>query len=454
MFEILNNIEEKENINFNKPGNNKSVFIETYGCQMNLADSEIVLSVLSKYGYNETNDINDSDIILLNTCSVRENAENKIYNRLNVLKGFKKNNPNLIIGILGCMAERLRKNLIDKQSIVDLIVGPDEFRKIPGLIENIIETGEKGIAVKLSKVETYDDITPVCKDGITAFISVMRGCDKFCTFCVVPYTRGRERSRLLQSIVNETKKLFDDGLKEVTLLGQNVNSYRDGNFDFADLLEACAKAVPQMRIRYITSHPYDLSLKLIETMAYYDNICKYIHLPVQSGSDRILKLMNRMYTIEHYKSILKKTRELMPGIGLSTDIISGFPGETEDDHKLTLELLEEIKYDGAFMFAYSPREHTKAFEMRNSVPDEVKKRKLSEIIEIQSLISTNINKNLVGKIKEVLLESVSKKSVDFLMGRTDCNKSVIIPKDSFKIGDLVNVKIKRTNSATLFGDVV
>jgi tRNA-2-methylthio-N6-dimethylallyladenosine synthase len=421
---------------------------------MNLADSEIVLSVLSNYGYNETNDINNSDIILLNTCSVRENAEKKIYNRLNVLKSFKKNNPNLIIGILGCMAERLRKNLIDKQSIVDLIVGPDEFRKIPGLIENLIETGEKGIAVKLSKVETYDDITPVRKDGITAFISVMRGCDKFCTFCVVPYTRGRERSRLHESIVNETRRLFDDGLKEVTLLGQNVNSYRDGNFDFADLLEMCAKAVPQMRIRYITSHPYDLSLKLIETMASYDNICKYIHLPVQSGSDRILKLMNRMYTIEHYKSILNKTREAMPGIGLSTDIISGFPGETEDDHKLTIELLEELKYDGAFMFAYSPREHTKAFEMKNNVPDEIKKRRLSEIIEIQSLISTNLNKNLVGKTKEVLLESVSKKSDDFLMGRTDCNKSVIIPKGSFKIGDLVNVKIKRTNSATLFGDVV
>ena len=282
----------------------------------------------------------------------------------------------------------------------------------------------------------------------------MRGCDKFCTFCVVPYTRGRERSRLHESIVNETRRLFDDGLKEVTLLGQNVNSYRDGNFDFADLLEMCAKAVPQMRIRYITSHPYDLSLKLIETMASYDNICKYIHLPVQSGSDRILKLMNRMYTIEHYKSILNKTREAMPGIGLSTDIISGFPGETEDDHKLTIELLEELKYDGAFMFAYSPREHTKAFEMKNNVPDEIKKRRLSEIIEIQSLISTNLNKNLVGKTKEVLLESVSKKSDDFLMGRTDCNKSVIIPKGSFKIGDLVNVKIKRTNSATLFGDVV
>ena len=454
MFEILNNTEESKKINFNKPDNNKRVFIETYGCQMNLADSEIVLSVLSKYGYNETTDINKSDIIFLNTCSVRENAEKKIYNRLKVLKSFKKNNPRLIIGILGCMAERLRKNLIEKQSIVDLIVGPDEFRKIPGLIDNLIETGEKGIAVKLSKVETYDDITPVRKDGITAFISVMRGCDKFCTFCVVPYTRGRERSRRFDSIVNETKKLFDDGLKEVTLLGQNVNSYRYGDNDFADLLEACAKAVPQMRIRYITSHPYDLSIKLIDTMASHENICKYIHLPVQSGSDRILNLMNRMYSIEHYKDILNKTRKAMPSIGLSTDIISGFPGETEEDHKLTLELLEEIQYDGAFMFSYSPREHTKAFEMKNSVPDEIKKRRLSEIIEIQSLISTNLNKKLTGKTKEVLIESLSKKSGDFLMGRTDCNKSVIIPKDVFKIGDFVNVKIKRTNSATLFGDVV
>jgi tRNA-2-methylthio-N6-dimethylallyladenosine synthase len=454
MFEIINNIDKPKRKNFNRPHNNKKVFIETYGCQMNLADSEIVLSVLSKYGYNESTDINESDVILLNTCSVRENAEKKIYNRLNVLKSFKKSNPNLIIGILGCMAERLKKNLIEKQKVVDLIVGPDEYRMIPNLIDNVIETGEKGIAVKLSKVETYDDITPVRKEGVTAFISIMRGCDKFCTFCVVPFTRGRERSRKLISIVNEAVELFDNGIKEITLLGQNVNSYEDEKSDFADLLKAVAEAVPQMRIRYTTSHPYDLSMKLIDTMASYKNICNYIHLPVQSGSEKILKKMNRLYTIKQYKDILYKTREKMPGIGLSTDIIAGFPGETEEDHLMTIELLKEIKYDGAFTFAYSPREHTKAFEMKDSVPDEIKKRRLEEIIATQRFISTELNRNMVGSVKEVLLETVSKKSPDFLMGRTDCNKSVIVPKGNHNIGDTVNVEITKTNSATLFGNIV
>jgi tRNA-2-methylthio-N6-dimethylallyladenosine synthase len=456
MFDILDNIHpKKRKSNFDKSENSKKVYIETYGCQMNFSDTEIVLSVLSDFGYNESSDIENSDVILLNTCSVRENAENKIKTRLAGLKKYKKNNPHRIIGILGCMAERLRDDLLEKEKIVDLIVGPDEYRRLPYLIENIFETGEKGIAVKLSRIETYDDITPIRKNGVTAFISVMRGCNKFCTYCVVPFTRGRERSRKLDTIVDEAKKLFDEGtVKEVTLLGQNVNSYKDGESDFSDLLKTVTLAVPKMRIRYTTSHPYDLSDKLLETMAEFDNICKYIHLPVQSGSDRILKLMNREYSIKHYLGIIERAKALMPGIGLSTDIIAGFPTETENDHKMTMALIEEVGYDGAYMFGYSPRENTKAYKYFDDIPYEIKQRRLDEIIELQRRISNKNNNNLVGKEKELLIETTSKKSSDFLMGRTDCNKSTIIPKESFKIGDFVKVKINKANSATLFGESI
>jgi tRNA-2-methylthio-N6-dimethylallyladenosine synthase len=454
LFEIINNPILQSRI---KPEltNGKNIYIETYGCQMNLSDTEIILSILGDYGYNETTDINNSDVILLNTCSVRENAEIRINNRLKALAFYKKKNPNLIIGILGCMAERLRNELLKRSKIVDLIVGPDEYRKLPALIENAVETGEKGIAVKLSKVETYDDISPVRREGITAWISVMRGCDKFCSFCVVPFTRGRERSRKLESIVNEAKQLFDSGIKEVTLLGQNVNSYKDddGN-DFPDLLKSVADAVPEMRIRYTTSHPYDLSEKLLETMASRNNICKYIHLPVQSGSDRILKLMNREYTVENYLKIIEKSRKLMPDIGLSTDIIAGFPTETEDDHKKTIDLMKKVRYDGAFMFAYSPRENTKAYKMRDDVPAKIKKKRLEEIIEIQRKISLEINKLTINKTKQILIETLSKKSPEFIMGRTDCNKSVIIPKNNHKIGDFTNVIIEKVNAATLFGKAI
>jgi tRNA-2-methylthio-N6-dimethylallyladenosine synthase len=450
MFDIIDNKVKKKESKFNKKDNHKKVYIETYGCQMNMSDTEIVLSVLSEFGYNESTKIEQADLILLNTCSVRDNAEQRIKNRLVHLTSYKKRHPNRIIGILGCMAERLKSDLLEKEKAVDLIVGPDEYRKLPHLIENIFETGEKGIAVKLSKVETYDDITPVRKDGVTAFLSVMRGCDKFCSFCVVPFTRGRERSRKMSSIVDEAKKIFDEGLKEVTLLGQNVNSYRDDGKDFSDLLKSVALAVPEMRIRYTTSHPYDLSDKLLETMAEFKNICKYIHLPVQSGSDRVLKLMNREYSVEHYKGIIRKAKAMMPGIGLSTDIIAGFPTETEEEHKMTLELIEEIKYDGAYTFAYSPRENTKAYKYLDDIPYEIKQRRLDEIIELQQKIAYRINNTLVNTEKEILIETASKKSPDYLMGRTDCNKSTIIPKESFKIGDFVKVKINKANSATLF----
>jgi tRNA-2-methylthio-N6-dimethylallyladenosine synthase len=454
MFEnlILSNKSDTKRKNFNRKDNDKKVYIETYGCAMNFSDTEIVLSVLSEFGYNETDDIKNSDVILLNTCSIRENAETRIYNRLKHLSAHKKKNPYKVIGILGCMAERLRYDLIEKEKFVDLIIGPDEYRKIPHLIDSLIETGEKGIAVQLSKVETYDDIIPIRKEGINSWISVMRGCDKFCTFCVVPFTRGRERSRKVDSIIKEAKKLSDEGIRDVTLLGQNVNSFNDDSNDFADLLGRLAKAVPEMRFRYSTSHPYDCSKKLIDTMAEYDNVCKYLHLPVQSGSERILKLMNRLYTIEKYMEIMNYAKDLIPGIGLSTDIITGFPTETEEDHQMTIDLLDKVEYDGAYTFAYSPRENTKAYKMVDDVPIEVKTRRLDEIIHVQRKVSARIYKGMVGKNVEVLIESNSKKSDDYLMGRTDCNKSVILLKRNNKIGDLVKVKIVKSNSATLFAE--
>ncbi|MEO8209111.1 MAG: tRNA (N6-isopentenyl adenosine(37)-C2)-methylthiotransferase MiaB [bacterium] len=468
---ILNNNHEqasKKNFNFNKDTNDKKVYIETYGCQMNYSDTEIVLSIMSDSGYNETTDINKSDVILLNTCSIRENAEHKIYKRLDDLKKYKKINPNLVVGILGCMAERLRKDLVDRRKIVDVIIGPDEYRKVSQLIDNVIVTGEKGIAVKLSRVETYDDITPLRREGVTAWISIMRGCDKFCTFCVVPFTRGRERSRNLNNIVEEAKRLSDEGIKDIWLLGQNVNSYKFEENDFADLLKKVAAAVPEVRVRYTTSHPYDLSVKLLETMAEHNNICNYIHLPLQSGSDRILQSMNRLYSVEHYLNIMKKSREMMPDVGLSTDIISCFPGETEDDHQMTMDVIREVRYDNSYTFVYSPRENTKAFNMKDDIDEETKKRRLDEIITLQRKISVDINKELIGMTKEVLIESLSRKSDEFFMSRTDCNKVVIIPKEityvnetgelvnkkSFSIGDTVNVKINKVNSATLFGDPI
>lgn len=445
-FEILNNHLTKQKPTTSKP-NGKKIYIETYGCQMNLSDTEIVMSVLEDFGYKQTGEINNSDVILLNTCSVRDNAEKKINNRLVHLRSLKKKNPNMIIGILGCMAERLRDELKD----VDLVVGPDEYRKLPQLIENVIETGEKGIAVKLSKVETYDDIIPLRKEGVSAWISVMRGCDKFCTYCVVPFTRGRERSRSYKSILSETLALRDNNIKEITLLGQNVNSYKYEDKKFPELLRIIAKAVPDMRIRFTTSHPYDLSDNLLEVMAENDNICKYIHLPVQSGSNRILALMNRLYTTQEYLKIIDKARALMPEIALSTDIIAGFPTETDEDHRQTLELMETVRYSGAYMFAYSPRENTKSYKMKDNVPAELKQERLAEIIELQTKISLNENKKLIGKTKSVLLESYSKKSSDNLLGRTDCNRSVIIPSENYEIGDKIDVKIEKVNSATLFG---
>ncbi len=436
----------------------KRVYIETYGCQMNIADSEVVSSVLADGGYELTDSLSTADVLLVNTCSVRENAEQRIYGRLGEFKRMKLENPEILVGVIGCMAERLRSKLSTEKAqgvgqMVDIIVGPDEYRKMPQLL-NAAWHGEKGIAVQLSRVETYDDITPLRTNGISAWISVMRGCDKFCTFCVVPFTRGRERSRTLTSVVKEVEVLASRGFKEVTLLGQNVNSYHDEQYDFADLLQSVASAARSVRVRYTTSHPQDMSDKLIETIAAHANICNYVHLPVQSASDRILELMNRTYTRDHYVRLITKIRSLLPDTTLSTDIITGFPTETEADHQATLALLEEIRYDGAFMFKYSPRENTPAFSMNDDIPEEIKTRRINEIVELQNRISAEKNRALIGKTVSILVEGESKKSSDEWQGRTDGNKMVIFPKTEAVAGDYLAVTIDRTNSATLFGSAV
>jgi len=435
--------------------NRKKVYIETYGCQMNVADTEVVLSVLDKAGYTPTTALDDADLAFMNTCAIRENAEEKVWNRLSHWKGVKRRKPEMVMGLLGCMAEHLRKDLLQsKDNIIDLVVGPDEYRKLPALVEATRDSGESGIAVKLSRTETYDDILPFRSEGISAFISVMRGCDKFCTFCVVPFTRGRERSRTLSSIVDECKQLEQQGFKEITLLGQNVNSYEDEGKDFSDLLASCAKAIPNVRLRYTTSHPQDFDQKLTDTMASHDNICKYIHLPLQSGSDRILKLMNRTYTRAHYMGIIEMIKKAMPDAALSTDIIVGFCTETLEDHLQTMDVMREVEYEGAYMFNYSPRPNTKAFD---TLPDDIsleeKTRRLNQIILLQNKIAEQKNLMETGCEHTVLVEGRSKKNETDWKGRTDTNKMVVFPRIDAEIGEYRKVRILRSNSATLFGEL-
>ena len=421
---------------------------------MNLADSEVALSILSDDGYEITKNENEANVILLNTCSVRDNAEQRIHGRLGNLKHLKNGEEKVVLGVIGCMAERMREKLLEKEGFVDVIVGPDEYRKLPEYLDTAF-AGAKGIGVKLSKTETYDDIVPYREDGLSAWISVMRGCDKFCTYCVVPFTRGRERSRSLSSVVSEIHELSQKGFREITLLGQNVNSYNDNENDFADLMRAAAEVDRNIRIRFTTSHPQDLSDKLLYAIAENENICNYIHLPVQSGSDRILKLMNRTYTIGHYLNLIEKARDIIPGVSFSTDIIAGFPTETEEDHKMTLDVIEKVRYDGAFMFKYSPREGTKAYRFEDDVPENVKSRRLTEIINLQQSISNEINQTLIGTEEVVLVEGASRKSEDDLSGRTDTNKVVVFPKiKGIERGDYVKVKIKKASSATLIADVI
>lgn len=428
----------------------KRVYIETYGCQMNVADSELVGGVLAGEGYAFTKEMAEADVLLVNTCAIRDHAEQRIHGRLGLFRSFKKKNPGLVVGVLGCMAERLRDELLAPGAVVDFVAGPDEYRKLPALVRQAAD-GEKGIAVRLSRVETYDDLVPLRTDGISAWISVMRGCDKFCSFCVVPFTRGRERSRPLAGVVEEVRGLVERGVREVTLLGQNVNSYRDGDSDFADLLAAVAAADPSLRVRFTTSHPQDFSQKLIDTMAAHGNLCKYIHLPVQSGSDRILELMNRTYTVEHYLGLVDRIRAAMPGVSLTTDIIAGFPTESGEDFGATLRLLKAVRFDGAYTFKYSAREQTRAREMADDVSEEEKGRRVTELVRLQQAISAGKNRDLLGTTVQVLVDGPSRKSPDHSAGRTDTNRTVVFSRNGERAGDVVHVRIDRVNAATLFG---
>ncbi len=436
----------------------KRAYVETYGCQMNFSDTEIVASVLADSGFGFTKNEKEADLVLLNTCSIRENAESQIWKRLEYFKSIKKRNPGLMVGVLGCMAERLKKKLLDESGLVDLVVGPDAYRTLPVLIEEV-ESGQRAVNVLLSREETYADLAPVRlnTNGVSAFITIMRGCDNMCSFCVVPFTRGRERSRDPESIVREATDLYQNGYREVTLLGQNVDSYKYESVSFAGLLEKVALVASDLRVRFSTSHPKDITEDVVETMARYENICNFIHLPVQSGSSRILEMMNRGYSREWYLEKIKMIRGFIPNIGLSTDIIAGFCSETEDEHRQTLSLMEEVKFDSAFMFFYSQRPGTLAArKYSDDVPEEIKKRRLAEIIELQNRLSRESNQNDVGKTFKVLIEGDSKRSKNDFCGRNDQNKMVVFPKDDLSLqpGDYVSVYITSSTGATLIGQAV
>jgi tRNA-2-methylthio-N6-dimethylallyladenosine synthase len=444
--------------------NRKKFYIESYGCQMNFSDSEIVASILNNEGFGATKNFEDADLVLLNTCSIREKAEQTIRKRLTEFRKVKEAKPGLLVGVLGCMAERLKAKLLEEEKLVDIVVGPDAYRSLPGLIEEA-ETGQKAVNVLLSRDETYADISPVRLDsnGITAFISIMRGCNNMCSFCVVPFTRGRERSRDAISIVNEAKNLFERGFKEVTLLGQNVDSYywinevTNETVTFAKLMEMVALIDPSLRVRFSTSHPKDITEEVLHTMAKYENICNYIHLPVQSGSTRILQLMNRTYTREWYMAKVKQIKEIVPDCGISADVIAGFCTETEEDHKDTLSIMEYSKYDMSYMFFYSERPGTLAARRyKDDVPEDIKKRRLQEIVELQNRLSLESNKKDIGKTFKVLIEGDSKKSTEEWKGRSTQNKVIVFSKQNkdLKAGDYVEVKVNDCTQATLLGEII
>lgn len=435
----------------------KKLFIETYGCQMNVADSEVVASIMQMAGYTPCDTLDEADAVFMNTCSIRDNAEQKILNRLEFFHALRKKRKHLIVGVLGCMAERVKEELIAHHH-VDLVAGPDAYLTLPDLIASV-EAGEKAINVELSTTETYRDVIPsrICGNRISGYVSIMRGCNNFCHYCIVPYTRGRERSRDVASILNEVNDLRQKGYKEVTLLGQNVNSYRfeqgDGSvITFPILLRTVAEAIPDMRVRFTTSHPKDMSDETLHVIAEVPNVCKHIHLPVQSGSSRILKLMNRKYTREWYLERVAAIRRIIPDCGLSTDIFSGFHSETEEDHQMSLSLMRECAYDSAFMFKYSERPGTYASKhLPDDVPEEVKIRRLNELIELQNQLSAESNAKDVGKTFEVLVEGISKRSKEQLFGRTEQNKVVVFDRGMHRIGDFVKVRITDSSSATLKG---
>lgn len=454
-------------------GKNRKLYIESYGCQMNFSDSEIVASILQQEGFDTTSDITQADVVFLNTCSIREKAEQTVRNRLTHINGLKKQRPELLVGVLGCMAERLKSKFLEEEKIVDLVAGPDAYRDLPKLIAQV-DDGEKAVNTFLSREETYADISPVRlnSNGVTAFISIMRGCDNMCTFCVVPFTRGRERSRDPQSILAEAKDLFERGFREVTLLGQNVDSYKWSEQEnnkariekkgvnevvtFAHLLEMVAKVHPDLRVRFSTSHPKDITDDVLHTMAKYDNICNYIHLPVQSGNSRILELMNRGYSREWYLEKIKRIREILgEDCGISSDMITGFCSETEEEHQDTLTLMDQVEYDFSYMFFYSERPGTLAAKkFPDDVPVEIKKRRLQEIIDKQTGHSLKRNQRDIGKIHQVLIEGVSKRSDEFVQGRNTANKVVVFPKENFRKGQYVNVLVDRCTGATLMGKAV
>ena len=439
----------------------KKIYIETYGCQMNVADSEVVASIMQMAGFDSTDNIQEADTIFVNTCSVRDNAEQKVISRLEYFQSLKKKNRKLIIGVLGCMAERVQEELINNYK-VDLVTGPDSYLDLPRLIETV-EKGEKAINIKLSTSETYKEIIPLKLSGIkiSGFISITRGCNNFCSYCVVPYTRGRERSREVDSILNEVRILKEQKYKEITLLGQNVNSYLweenngEKKVNFTNLLELVTLVAPEIRIRFTTSHPKDMNDETLEIIAKYPNICKHIHLPVQSGSSKILKSMNRKYAREDYLERIAAIRRFLPDAAISTDLFCGFSSETEEDHQETLSLMREVGFDSAFMFKYSERPGTYAAKhLPDNVPETVKIRRLEEIIALQLELSLIRNNEEVGKIREVLVEGFSKRSREQLYGRTSQNKVVIFEKGNHRIGDLVNIEIQKASAATLFGKTV
>ncbi|HEY8920538.1 MAG TPA: tRNA (N6-isopentenyl adenosine(37)-C2)-methylthiotransferase MiaB [Chitinophaga sp.] len=444
----------------------KKFYIESYGCQMNFNDSEIVASIMNQEGFGATRNYEEADLILLNTCSIREKAEQTVRKRLQEFRKLKQSNPGMLVGVLGCMAERLKAKLLEEEKLVDLVVGPDAYRTLPALVEEA-ETGQKAVNVLLSREETYADINPVRLDsnGVTAFVSIMRGCNNMCTFCVVPFTRGRERSRDPYSVIQEAAALFNNGYREVTLLGQNVDSYywvgvspetaQEEIITFAGLLEKVAQISPLLRVRFSTSHPKDITDEVLHTMAKHENICNYIHLPVQSGSTRVLQLMNRTYTREWYMKKVARIREILPDCGLSTDIITGFCTETEEDHQDTLSMMEFAKYDLAYMFFYSERPGTLAARRyQDDVPEDVKKRRLAEVVELHRRQALESMQKDLGKTFKVLIEGTSKRSENDLFGRNDQNKVIVFPRGNYEKGQYVQVKVVDCTAATLIGKVV
>lgn len=446
------------NVNSLRPlvGEGRRLFVETYGCQMNVGDTEIVVSIMQREGYLYTERIDEADVILINTCSIRDNAEQRIWGRLNEMRRYRRNKPGLVVGIIGCMAERLRERLLEGETGVDVVAGPDAYRDLPRLVR-AAEAGGKGVNVLLSTEETYAEIAPVRLDrnGVSAFVAIMRGCNNFCSYCVVPYTRGRERSRDPQTIVDEVRTLFENGYREVTLLGQNVNSYRAGEVGFPELMQRVAAVSPLLRVRFATSHPKDISDRLLEVMAATPNICRAIHLPAQSGSTRMLERMNRKYTREWYLERVAAIRRYLPDCAVTTDLIAGFSGETQEDHEATLSLMREVGYEFAYMFKYSERPGTFAEKhLPDDVPEEVKTARLAEIIALQNELSAASNRRDVGREFEILVEGRSKRSDAQLFGRTSQNKVVVFDRGTHAVGDYVRVRVTGCSSATLFGEEV